>query len=1051
MAAIAMAVTAAASVYAATRKQPKPPPVVRNLEAEQQISNKMPPVNYAQIYDEITGSQMSFIKGNDGRVSLSYRGNRVPLETNSEFPLVRQVRGQEIPREAAAVIALSQAMQSLRSTIERMESTSPELIPANHEFITSFKTAQNQAIERGFDSRQNAVDAKLAKMGLSNSSTALGMQIALAKERAEAQAKANLEYYGLAQNLKQQTIDNMFRRGDNLAENANIELNRFGTETRNMLEQRAQDMDADLRTQEMEQRRAMAIAQEKQANADRAKQFGQGMVAAIGGTADMINRNVAAPITEIAGYGVQHVGEAVKNAGFENVGSSIRSFGDQTREVAKGYANSNAGQDLPQSEFLKTEIAPDTAGTVLKGAGYGVGEIPSYAFGGAGIKLLTKVGGVAKVPWINAINKFLETPINKNTIAGFAGAGAGAELAKSDDPNTSDVENAVREMAGGMLGGVTATAATMKATKAVADLTLQKALNPVRAIRERNFTKKYGAKNGINEEAIAAAEKLGTPLTPDIISDNPAAAFLINNKLKSQFADEAYKKTIDNIPASVIKSLEDNVLDNIGAKVHGTTSDSAAAVASEEARNWLAINTKKWQAQSTKLYDDAKAIFSSQKTQRTTEQDRIWQEADKQISKLSKQMKKTTNDAQKKLLSEQSTAILQLAKRNADALSSDYKIKPKQVIDLADKLIYELSFGAKSSTTQKAQVRNKIQEFKQEVQNGIGVRDLLGWKQDLNDIGADSDSYKSLLTAIAKEIDNEVTSYANSGQASTEFAKAWKIATDYNKKMIQNIIKTDAVNKLLSKEMPVEAVKYMNSKNAVNEMSRIIRNPELMGKLKRSAFEKQLYDKNIITPKGDLNITQFKKLITKEQDFVVSLIGSENYKTLQQDFMPYLDQLNKSKAGLVNSSGTSYVTKDLSLQEASDNMLPNSLWGALAGSFGGIKGIALGGGAGAARGVSAKRQIAEIKRLSQMATDPKLMKKLIEEGRKNPKNNMLDAITINNPGVKYSSIKGSAKVIDAHTEENKKNPKGKAINDLANNPYVKKGAEVLESNPWLDK
>lgn len=272
------------NVFGVGGKNKPPVPIT---QAPNSISQSLPAINFAEIYNQLSGDKMRFIRdANNGKVSLQVGNekNRValdaPIDTgtfNASLPEVRQVRGRDITQEAGAVIALSQALQQLTSSIQTMERTNPTLIAENQGLLDSFRTAQQNALNKGFDIKQNSIDTKLAKLGLSNSSTALGAAIGLAREKAEASAKANLDYYGLAQGLKQDLLGNMFKRGDQISQNANLELNRFGVETGNQLQQRGQDMQADVATQGLEQQRATTLGQwelqrnEQQINAEIAR------------------------------------------------------------------------------------------------------------------------------------------------------------------------------------------------------------------------------------------------------------------------------------------------------------------------------------------------------------------------------------------------------------------------------------------------------------------------------------------------------------------------------------------------------------------------------------------------------------------------------------------------------------------------------------------------------------------------------------------------------------------------------------------------------------
>lgn len=229
--------------------------------------------------DSLTGDQLDIIRGTDGKVALTFGNNsgRIDLDrpvdagnVNVNLPALRQIRGRNIDERAVEVVALSQAMTRLGAAIEQMEATSPYLIPQNQELITSYRNAVQGALDRGFDFRQQAIDQKLTKMGLINSSTAFGVQVSLAREKANAYAEAELKQAQLAEGLKQQAIGNLHKRGDQLTQQAGVELNRFATETSNQLQLRSQDMQADLEVQRLEQQQAAAqAALQLQANQQR--------------------------------------------------------------------------------------------------------------------------------------------------------------------------------------------------------------------------------------------------------------------------------------------------------------------------------------------------------------------------------------------------------------------------------------------------------------------------------------------------------------------------------------------------------------------------------------------------------------------------------------------------------------------------------------------------------------------------------------------------------------------------------------------------------------
>lgn len=228
--------------------RPKQPPApIRQLSASESIASKYTPINFVSIMDGLMGDKLDVVRGVDGKISMNF--------TNPNGRTARMSPERNIDERAVEVIALSSAMTRLGNAIEEMERTSPYLIPQNQELINSYKTAVNNALDRGFDFKQQAIDTKLSKMGLTNSSTALGVQVALAREKANAMAEAELKQAELAQGLKQQAIGNLMNRGKLLESQANTELARFGNETGNQMQLRGQDIQKEIALSTLDQDR----------------------------------------------------------------------------------------------------------------------------------------------------------------------------------------------------------------------------------------------------------------------------------------------------------------------------------------------------------------------------------------------------------------------------------------------------------------------------------------------------------------------------------------------------------------------------------------------------------------------------------------------------------------------------------------------------------------------------------------------------------------------------------------------------------------------------
>lgn len=229
---------AAGAMSIASRNTKRPPAPISSLPESQAMANKYKPINFVSIMDGLMGDKLDIVRGVDGKISMNF--------TNPNGKTVRMSPERNIDERAVEVIALSSAMTRLGNAIEEMERTSPYLIPQNQELIDSYKTAVNNALDRGFDFKQQAIDTKLSKMGLTNSSTALGIQVALAREKANAYAEAELKQAELAQGLKQQAIGNLALRGKLMQDQANTELARFSAETGNQMQLRGQDIQKDI-------------------------------------------------------------------------------------------------------------------------------------------------------------------------------------------------------------------------------------------------------------------------------------------------------------------------------------------------------------------------------------------------------------------------------------------------------------------------------------------------------------------------------------------------------------------------------------------------------------------------------------------------------------------------------------------------------------------------------------------------------------------------------------------------------------------------------------
>jgi hypothetical protein len=329
------------------------PPVID--QAPNPIADRFEPINFTSVFDEISQDRLDITRGLDGRLNLQFANsnNRIDLNTpvqargvDTRLPAINR-----LSERAAGVVVLSEAMTRLGNTIEQMENTSPYLIPQNQELINSFRTASESALDRGLDFRQYAIDQKLAKYGLQNSSTAFGMQVALSREKANAYAELELKQAELAQGLKQQSLANLQQRGQLLGENANVELNRFAAESQNQLanEEMTQNQamnERQLESQNENQRLATEFANRNMAESRRQNMaqlglnaFNQGNQQAI--AARQTDNNAIAQANDSQMQNYASTSDPMREAGV----SILSSLG--TRAITNGFSGGGFGNTNP--------------------------------------------------------------------------------------------------------------------------------------------------------------------------------------------------------------------------------------------------------------------------------------------------------------------------------------------------------------------------------------------------------------------------------------------------------------------------------------------------------------------------------------------------------------------------------------------------------------------------------------------------------------------------------------------------------------------------------
>ena len=303
---------------------------------------------------------------------------------------------------------------------------------------------------------------------------------------------------------------------------------------------------------------------------NRAKEFGQGAASNFGSVVDFVNNNTVAPLV---------------------------------KKVTGMDARSSFEEKFPKADFLKTTNEPDGTTEVLRASGDVAASLAPFSVAMKGVRLLTTVGGLAtKVPWVAKMNNFLATPVTAKNAAIFAASGAGGELAKSNNPNTSELENISREIAGSIFAGITVESGLTRvgagmskillhpekyiSGKTKQEMTLAQIVESSKKnlkewhsnYKQDRFVQTYSGK--VDEKTVATARKYDLPLTTAMVTDNPKSRLLSDNTLRSNLVDETFNEFKKNMPSKTLKAIEEQILDSVGKKIDGTTTKSAASQAS---------------------------------------------------------------------------------------------------------------------------------------------------------------------------------------------------------------------------------------------------------------------------------------------------------------------------------------------------------------------------------------------------------------------------------------------------------------------------------------
>ena len=184
------------------------PPRLDRVPNGQKIRNDEYNASMASIIEGLEKEQFGIGRDVNNKMLLTYKNKSDNVNLNDLQSNGSSQRNLGLEK-AASIIKLQNSIAELNATIEEMEIKAPNLIEKNKVLVSDFKKGRQEAFNRGFDIKERTINNKLAEMGLENSSSALGIAMSLANQRAIAHSNLSAEIHEFEEGLeeKQQNRD----------------------------------------------------------------------------------------------------------------------------------------------------------------------------------------------------------------------------------------------------------------------------------------------------------------------------------------------------------------------------------------------------------------------------------------------------------------------------------------------------------------------------------------------------------------------------------------------------------------------------------------------------------------------------------------------------------------------------------------------------------------------------------------------------------------------------------------------------------------------------
>jgi hypothetical protein len=534
--------------------------------------------------------------------------------------------------------------------------------------------------------------------------------------------------------------------------------------------------------------------------------------------------------------------------------SKVASYLDPTPIAAQGMVSPEEQQQYKQttsdvandfwqndkiakvaSDSLDTGVGYDQSVRVADVAGETVQDLATLFTGAGAVKLATKAGKIAKLPWVQKLNALINTPITAKNAASFAAMGGAGEYAKQE--GVGELGQFVASIFGGTIPHYGA-----KSARAVANYVTSGEVKNLLAKANAKTLSAFGSE--VDVAGYEALQRKGVKDVPAdlVLKKNSLASVL--GKVRTEVTDIA----LTNASEQTIKDIEKSLEEVVGKRYKAGDGQSAATIATQDVTKKLQEEVTQREAIKTQLYADAKAAIKP-KT------DAFGQtKVDYSIQPL---------DGLK--------AAKDLYKTTGSAIEGAYNWRNK-VAGTANRVVRDLTQEGQTQTTNIDYITNTLQDLKALVRDGEAAGE--GLPKLINNVinGLESDLERTF---------------------GKEYFQKYKAANQYFKDELVDLARTEVAKTILKGEAQIGLYDLTGSVDKLNALEKVLtkhpKGKELLGSLKATRAYDLLASNKVFVGEelGEFNAAGFQKFFSQnvgaKKDTYLGKIFGEGFDIIKKD------------------------------------------------------------------------------------------------------------------------------------------------------------------------